>query len=106
MPSMKMLQKMDMQRIREVKKEGEQDNEEEKESDSFHGMADPGSHDGEKYPKGRFSVGGPDAFRQLMQGKGLAADQYILHPGYVPTVLADCPGNLRLSLALVDLDHY
>jgi 2-polyprenyl-3-methyl-5-hydroxy-6-metoxy-1,4-benzoquinol methylase len=74
--------------------------------DSFIGMATPGEHDGTKYPKGRFDIGGPDAFRTLMRNHGLLDDSYAVHAGYIPECLNTEPQPTTIALAIVDLDHY
>jgi len=74
--------------------------------DSFIGMDEPTERDGDKYPKGRLSVGGVDGFRNIMKTAGFSDHEYRLWPGYVPDCFSGCPPDLRFSLGLIDLDHY
>lgn len=72
--------------------------------DTFCGMPEPGEHDGDRYPKGRFDQGGVEAFRR---GLGdVREDQIILVEGLVQETVPKLPGDLRLCFAYVDLDHY
>jgi hypothetical protein len=74
--------------------------------DSFVGMAEPGEHDGDRYPKGRFGIGGPEAFRDIMDRNGVQRAAYQVHAGYVPQVLDSITPETRFALAVIDLDHY
>ena len=68
--------------------------------DSFCGMAEPGPLDGDRYPKGKFDVGGVEAFR-----KGLPAtlSDYTLHPGFIPSCF---DYDLKFAFMIIDVDHY
>lgn len=74
--------------------------------DSFRGMDDPGPRDGVQYPKGKFDIGGPEAFAALMSGYGVPSDYYRLWEGYIPECFSRIPAQLGLSLAIIDVDHY
>jgi hypothetical protein len=74
--------------------------------DSFVGMNDPAPEDGGHYPKGKFDIGGPDQFANLMSEAGVKRKCYELWPGYVPDCFAGVPSDQKLSLAILDVDHY
>jgi hypothetical protein len=74
--------------------------------DSFIGMNDPSDMDGERYPKGRFDIGGPNAFINIMREEGLDDDLYQIWPGYMPEGLNDFPENKKLSFVYIDFDHH
>jgi len=74
--------------------------------DSFVGMDAPTAEDGTHYPKGKFDIGGPAQFVQLMTAAGVQPELYRVWAGYVPACFEQAPPALRFSLAILDLDHY
>jgi hypothetical protein len=73
--------------------------------DSFSGMADPGLFDGKDYPRGRFDVGGPEAFMKLMDALGIEREWYAIGAGYVPRCFEGFE-DVKIALAYLDLDHF
>jgi O-methyltransferase len=74
--------------------------------DSFHGMGDPGPEDGGQYPKGKFDIGGPEAFVRLMDEAGIPRERYRVWPGFVPSCFESFPAQSGFSLVVIDVDHY
>ena len=74
--------------------------------DSFRGMDNPSPQDGQQYPKGKFDIGGPDAFRNLMDEANIPRDYYRLWPGFIPTCFEPFPARSSFSLVVIDVDHY
>jgi O-methyltransferase len=74
--------------------------------DSFCGMNDPGPHDDQWYPKGKFDIGGVAKFYRLMEQKGIAADSYDVFQGYVPDCFKGVCNSQSYAFVIVDLDHY
>jgi O-methyltransferase len=74
--------------------------------DSFTGMNDPATFDGVGYPKGKFDIGGPDAFVEIMEGCGVARESYRVHGGYIPECFDEVEESLQFSFAILDVDHY
>jgi O-methyltransferase len=74
--------------------------------DSFVGLDEPGALDTPEFPKGRFGVGGVEAFAARMDRYRVARSSYQLHAGYIPDCFADVPASFRLSFAVLDVDHY
>jgi hypothetical protein len=70
--------------------------------DSFRGMAAPGALDGDGYPQGDLSVGGPAVFRELVAPYGPTV---LVHEGFVPEILGEMAA-CRFAFVHVDLDHY
>ncbi len=68
--------------------------------DSFEGMPEPGEHDGDKYPKGKFANTSVAHIRKKLAG--VPAEIY---KGFVPGILQELIG-LRYSFVHIDLDHY
>ena len=73
--------------------------------DSFIGMNTPSTADGNQYDKGKFDIGGVEAFRKLMLTENLNEDFFSLWDGYVPHCLNKCPVN-TFSFIYIDLDHH
>lgn len=70
--------------------------------DSFEGMGEPGPRDGDRYPKGRLSVGGPDTFTRRF---GMHTNVRVL-PGFIPDVLNRFDASTRFAFVHLDVDHY
>jgi len=68
--------------------------------DSFEGMPEPGEHDGNHYPKGKFSNTSVSLIRNKLDG--VPAEIY---KGFVPGILEELLG-IRYSFVHLDLDHY
>jgi len=73
--------------------------------DSFRGMAEPGPLDSPFYPKGRFDIGGPEAFRELLKELGVE-EGYEVFAGYIPDCFKNVKPEQKYSLIRIDLDHY
>jgi O-methyltransferase len=74
--------------------------------DSFVGMDEPTAADGWQYPKGKFDIGGPGQFIELMTEAGVSRESYQVWAGYVPACFANVPEALRFALVILDVDHY
>lgn len=74
--------------------------------DSFRGMDSPSAEDGQQYPRGKFDIGGPDAFMDLMDEANVPRDYYRLWPGFIPTCFEAFPAQSSFSLVVIDVDHY
>lgn len=73
--------------------------------DSFYGLGGKGEHDGQGFENGALSVGGPDAFRAILDEAQVPRDCYTLHHGYVPDCFKSYSGD-GFALAFLDLDLY
>lgn len=76
--------------------------------DSFQGLAEPEEIDNDpsndyRYPKGKFDVGGPSRFMELLRQNGF--DNYKIVEGYIPDTLSDAM-DVTFCFAHIDLDHY
>lgn len=75
--------------------------------DSFVGMAEPGPFDSPRYPTGRLSVGGLQAWQEGFRKQfKITPDRYEVVAGYVPECLTAIPESVRFWLIRIDLDHY
>ena len=74
--------------------------------DSFCGMNVPSEHDGNNYSKGKFDIGGPDAFVKIMNEKGISEGKYKVWAGYIPDCFVEIPESLKFSFVILDVDHY
>lgn len=68
--------------------------------DSFEGMPEPGKHDGNKYPKGKFGNSSIELIRIRLDGTPAE-----LYKGFVPGILEKLIG-IRYSFIRIDLDHH
>jgi len=91
--------------------------------DSFVGMNEPTAHDQGRYQKGELSVGGVEAFRNIINqsvaqhrqlslrsnvgamSNEIREDRYQLWEGYVPDCLTKCPVQ-QFAFIYLDLDHH
>jgi hypothetical protein len=79
--------------------------------DSFQGMAPPGPFDRQDFEagahtRGKFSSGGAETFRKLMDDRAIRRESYTLYEGFIPEVFQQVPIQLRFSLCIIDVDHY
>ncbi len=72
--------------------------------DSFEGMAPPTDMDFGQYPAGKLSVGGVEAFEQILVSAEIPNDSFKLWPGFVPK----CFKGFKepIAFALLDVDQY
>jgi O-methyltransferase len=70
--------------------------------DSFCGMAQETSRDGDNYKRGALSVGGSKVFRHLAAPFG---DTVKIHEGFVPDILAELE-DVQFAFVHLDLDQY
>ncbi|MCM8537796.1 MAG: class I SAM-dependent methyltransferase [Lentisphaeraceae bacterium] len=73
--------------------------------DSFEGMAEPGDMDNGEFPKGKFNIGGLEAFIEILSKKDIPSSTYSLNAGFIPECFVESE-NTRFSFAILDVDHY
>ncbi len=74
--------------------------------DSFVGMNHPSDKDLGQYQKGKYNIGGVDAFRDIMSNARLDENHYKLFDGYIPDCFSKCKTNQMYSFIYLDVDHY
>jgi len=74
--------------------------------DSWTGMGEPTMFDGDSYPKGRFSVGGKNAWQKKYMQDYKEGKDYIAYEGYIPHNLYMTPKEIEFYYIRLDLDHY
>lgn len=74
--------------------------------DSFRGMAPPQSEDGEQYRAGKYDIGGPKMFIDLMDASGVPRDAYRVWAAFIPECFRDVSDAVRFAFAILDVDHY
>jgi hypothetical protein len=72
--------------------------------DSFEGMAPPTDLDFGHYPTGKLSVGGVEAFRNILADAAVPEAGYRLWPGFIPHCFEGF--DEPVAFALVDVDQY
>jgi O-methyltransferase len=74
--------------------------------DSFTGMDEPTEKDEGHYPKGKLSVGGIEAFSDIMSTASISDRYYDLYEGFIPKCFESFPDSESISLGIVDVDQY